>query len=145
MPYPSVDGGVAAVVFPDPIVMVRGWLRRFVGLERVYLEQPADFESKLPFVIVRESGGPGVHDRVYARVRLQFEVWAQDSMESAKGAQNAAALLRAWPEYEDVWNPQIIQDPTYMPDPDTGIPVHRLAAEISFVGEATTILSSEGA
>lgn len=140
MPYPDATTGVAAVVFPDPVAKVRAWALRFAQFERVYSALPASHATRLPFVIVRESGGPGVHDRIYSRVRLQFECWAEDSDQSSTNARTLAALLLAWEEYEDVWNPVIIQDPTYMPDPDSGLPVHRLAAEISFVGEDITIL-----
>lgn len=140
MPYPDAAAGVAAVVFPDPVVKVRAWVRRFELFDKVYPALPASHKEKLPFLIVRESGGPGVHDRIYTRVRLQFECWAEDSDQSSVHARTLAALLLAWDAYEDVWNPVIIQDPTYMPDPDSGLPVHRLAAEISFVGEDITIL-----
>lgn len=145
MPYPEVAGGVPVIVFPDPVVKVRSWVRRFNGFDRVYPRLPAQHLTKMPFLIVRESGGPGAHDRIYTRVRLQFECWAEDSADSSSAAQSLAALIRVWDEYDDVWNPVIIQDPTYMPDPDTGTPVHRLAAEVSFVGEDITILSTEGA
>lgn len=140
MPYPDAAAGVAAVVFPDPVVKVRAWVRRFELFDNVSPALPASHKEKLPFLIVRESGGPGVHDRIYTRVRLQFECWADDSAKTSVQARTLAALLLAWDEYEDVWNPVIIQDPTYMPDPDSGLPVHRLAAEISFVGEDITIL-----
>ena len=140
MPYPDASAGVSAVVFPDPVVKVRAWVRRFALFDRVYPEIPAKHEEKLPFLLVRESGGPGIHDRIYTRVRLQFECWAEDSSESSEQARTLAALVLAWDAYDDVWNPTLIQDPTYMPDPDTGRPVHRLAAEISFVGEDITIL-----
>lgn len=140
MPYPDAGTGVAAVLFPDPVAKVRAWVRRFELFDNVYPALPASHKEKLPFLIVRESGGPGVHDRIYTRVRLQFECWAADSDQSSTQARTLAALLLAWDAYADVWNPSIIQDPTYMPDPDSGLPVHRLAAEISFVGEDITIL-----
>lgn len=144
MPYPD-PAGIRAVVFPDPVVAVRTWVRRVGLYERVYPRLPANFKQNLPFLIVRESGGAGAHDRLFTRVRLQFECWADDSDKSSKDAQRLAALLRVWDEYEDVWNPLVIQDPSDMPDPDTGTPVHRLAAEVSFVGEEEQILSTEGA
>lgn len=140
MPYPDAAAGVSAVLFPDPVAQFRTWAKRFTQFERVYSALPARHAEKLPFVIVRESGGAGVHDRIYSRARLQFECWADDSGTSSENARTLAALLLAWDEYADVWNPVIIQDPTYMPDPDSGLPVHRLAAEISFVGEDITIL-----
>lgn len=147
MAYPAITTGVHAVVFPDPVVKLRAWVQRFESFGRVYSEEPSSFATKLPFLIVRESGGPGVHDRIYTRVRLQFECWATDSAKSSAAAQQLAALIRVWDQYEDVWNPLIIQDPTDMPDPDSGTPVHRLAAEVSFVGEEQeiSILSIEGA
>lgn len=140
MPYPDAAAGVAAVLFPDPVVKVKDWLSSFEMFTSVYSALPADHKDKLPFLIVRESGGPGAHDRIYTRARLQFECWADKSSTSSLHARTLAALLLAWDAYDDVWNPSIIQDPTYMPDPDTGLPVHRLAAEISFVGEDITIL-----
>lgn len=145
MPYPDPAAGIRGVVFPDPVVMVRGWVRAAGLYSNVYPRLPANFETRLPFLIVRESGGPGEHDRIYSRARLQFECWAADSDRSSRDARWLAALLRVWDQYADVWNPVIIQDPTDMPDPDSGTPVHRLAAEVSFVGEELPILSTEGA
>lgn len=145
MPYPDLSGGIRALVFPDPVVAVRSWVQRAGLYQRVYPALPARHLEKRPFLIVSESGGPGPHDLVFTRVRLQFECWDEDSDESSQAARFLAALLLVWDEYDDVWNPRIIQDPTNMPDPDTGSPVHRLAAEVSFVGEDTEILSTEGA
>lgn len=147
MPYPEITTGIRTVVFPDPVVKVRTWVRRFDLFDHVYPSLPANYAGKLPFLIVRESGGSGAHDRVYTRVRLQFECWAADSSDTSRAAQQLAALIRAWDQYDDVWNPLVIQDPTDMPDPDSGTPVHRLAAEVSFVGEEQEIpiLSTEGA
>lgn len=145
MPYPDPAAGIRALVFPDPVVALRSFVTRAGLYTRVYPRLPARFEEKLPFLIVRESGGPGIHDRVYSRALLQLECWAEDSEDSSRDARWLAALLRVWDQYEDVWNPRVIQDPSDMPDPDTGTPVHRLAAEVSFVGEEEPILSTEGA
>lgn len=144
MPYLDPTGGIRAVVFPDPVVAVRSWVQRAGLYERVYPRLPAKHTEKRPFLIVSESGGTGPHDRIFTRVRLQFECWAEDSDESAEAARRLASLLLVWDQYADVWNPRIIQDPTDQPDPDTGSPVHRLAAEVSFVGEEQEILSPEG-
>ncbi|MCW1803874.1 hypothetical protein [Brachybacterium squillarum] len=145
MPYPDPAAGIRAVVFPDPVVAVRSWVRRAGLYQRVYPRLPAKHLEKRPFLIVSESGGTGPHDGIYTRVRLQFECWHEDSDESSQAARWLASLLLVWDEYEDVWNPRIIQDPTDLPDPETGAPVHRLAAEVSFVGEEQEILSTEGA
>lgn len=145
MPYPDPERGIDIVVFPDPVEAVRLWVRRVGLYERVYPHVPSNALQRLPFLVVRESGGPGVHDRVFTRVRLQCECWAGDSGASSAAARRLAALIRAWDQYDDVWNPIVFQDPTDMPDPDTGTPVHRLAAEVSFVGEEEPILSTEGA
>lgn len=139
MPYPVVSGSMRAVVFPDPVVEVRNFIRSTGLADRVFSRVPAGYEKKLPFVVVRESGGPGLYDRVFTRVRFQFECWAKESTESSDMARRLAGLLCSWDEYADVWNPRIIQNPSDMPDPDTGIPVHRLAVEVSFVGEEKEI------
>ena len=145
MPYEPIGKQITVTVFPDPVVATKTWLARFQVFDRIYSSLPADHQSKLPFLVIRESGGPGVHDRVFTRNRLQFECWAADSSDSSRLAQLLKGLLLAWDQHDDVWNPVVIQDPTDMPDPDTGLPVHRLAAEVSFVGEDHPILSAEGA
>lgn len=140
MAYPEIEqGGPTVIVFPDPVELTLAWLKRFARFTRVHSSLPANFKQRLPFVVVRDSGGPGIHDEVYSRARLQFECWAANSTESSAAARELAAVIRAWDRYEDVWRPRLIQEPTYMPDPDTGIPVHRLAAEVSFVGEEQAV------
>lgn len=140
MAYPEIEqGGPTVIIFPDPVEATRAWIKRFKRFERVYSALPARHAERIPFVVVRDSGGPGVHDEVFSRARLQFECWNADSADSSAAARELAAVLRAWDRYADVWRPVLIQDPTYMPDPDTGCPVHRLAVEVSFVGEEQAV------
>lgn len=106
----------------------------------IRVEVPSGWTGDGLLVVVQDAGGSGGYDIVLDDVLLRFLVFHPDQETASSNARTLHGLVKRWgEEHAGVSFRDLIQRPTYDPDPDTGVPAYTMTVRLVFRAETVTV------
>lgn len=126
------------LVAQDPVLRARAFLKQY--FPRVEIAVPAKWAFKDLLIVLSDTGGSGVYDRVLSESLLTVEVSHPRVAEASLVARKILGLLQAWPDLEaGVYWRREVGRPAYQPDDDTDVPSYIFTVALAFRSDSMTV------